>query len=222
METQEMRHETVTIETAFQVERWDAEQVDWTRRKFTRGGGGWPDFEPEARHFRAFGVKPYSVTREENCNDLVQGGFVSLLFAWSASGTALAAKFSATNGRIGVGTSTAAIAWNQTFLVGDTGSASTTSYYALCGAGPTINTAAAPMTMVWSATFGTTVANFAWQEFGTDNAATAAVNLNGLAGGFTLVNRGLSNQGTKPNSQVWTATETMSFGFPTGSGTVGL
>ena len=36
-----------------------------------------------------------------------------------------------------------------------------------------------------------------WQEFGTDNGSASGVYLNGLAGGFLLFNRGVSNQGTK-------------------------
>jgi hypothetical protein len=210
--------ELITVQTSFQVDRWDDEQIDWTTRKYEDVPPGW---EPQAAHFAAVGVRPYLSTREEDCNDLLQAGWTALLLGWSASGTTLAAKFSATNGRIGVGTSGTAIAWTQAFLQGDTGSASTTSYYQLCGTGPTITVSAAPMTVVFQATFGTGVANFAWQEFGTDNANASGVNLNGLAGGFTLVNRGLSNQGSK-SGQIWTATETMAFGFPQALGLVGL
>jgi hypothetical protein len=62
------------------------------------------------------------------------------------------------------------------------------------------------------------VANFAWNEFGSD-AGTADSVSNATTGG-TFFNRGVSAQGTKASGQTWTATETISFGFPSGAGTV--
>jgi hypothetical protein len=207
----------VAVRTSFNVKRWDQEQTLWTRRQFEDLDLP-PGWEPQAEHFALAGVAPYSETQDDDCNLVVQNGWVSLL--GGIAGTTIAAKYSATNGRIGVGTSATAAAYAQTYLQGDTGSASTTSYYALCGVAPTIVTATTPPTLTFTATFATGVANFAWAEFGTDNGSASGVYLNGLAGGFVLLNRGVSAQGTKVSGQVWTATEIITFGYPSGAGTL--
>ncbi|MGH3304019.1 MAG: hypothetical protein ACRDOK_20550 [Streptosporangiaceae bacterium] len=207
-------YDAVGVRTDFRVDRWDEEQTRWANRKIIAP----PGWQPQKQHFERLGVKPYSTTIEENCNLVVQNGWIALL--GGIAGTTIAAKFSATNGRIGVGTSSTAASYSQTYLQGDTGSGSATSYYSLCGAGPTISTGSSPPTLVFVATFGPALANFTWAEFGTDNANASGVYLNGLAGGFVLLNRGVSAQGSKTAGQTWTATETISFGYPSGSGTV--
>jgi hypothetical protein len=209
--------EFVSVRTSFNVKRWDEDQVAWTRDWFRRAGTP-PGWEPQARHFAQAGVAPYSETQQDNCNLVVQNGWVSLL--GGIAGTTIANKYSSTYGRIGVGTSSTAASYTQTYLQGDTGSGSTTSYYQLCGAAPTITTSSTPPTLVFTASFGTGVANFAWNEFGTDNANASGAYLNGLSGGYVLLNRGVSSQGTKASGQVWTATETLTFGYPSGSGTL--
>ena len=214
--------ELATVQTSFQVQRRDGDQTGWITRKYTDAYGGLPpreDFAFTPEHFAAFRIAPYSVTLDENCNMIVQQGWVWLL--GGVAGTTMGTKFSASNGRIGVGTSSTAAAYTQTYLQGDTGSSSTTSYYQLVSGAPVITTSSTPPTLVFSASFGTGVANMSWQEFGTDNGSASGVYLNGLAGGFLLFNRGVSNQGTKASGQTWTATETISYGTPTGVGTVG-
>jgi len=213
--------EHATVQTSLTVQRWDAEQTEWALGKFERDFGDVPhrrDFALTPGYFSRYGVAPYSETTDENCNMIVQQGWVWLL--GGVAGTTMGTKFSASNGRIGVGPSNTAAAYTQTYLQGDTGSGSTTSYYQLVSGAPVISTGSTPPTLVFSASFGTGVANFAWSEFGTDNGTTSGVYLNGLAGGFLLFNRGVSNQGTKASGQTWTATETVSFGYPSGSGTV--
>src|ERR1700693_4950934 len=211
----------VPVQTTFAVQRWDAEQTGWLTGKYARDWGGLPprpDFAFTPAHFAQYNVAPYSTTREEDCNLVVQQGWVWLL--GGVAGTTMGTKFGAANGRIGVGTSKTAAAHTPTYLQGDTRSSSTTSYYQLVSGAPVISTGSTPPTLVFSASFGTGVANFAWAEFGTDNGTTSGVYLNGLAGGFLLFNRGVSAQGTKASGQTWTATETVSFGYPSGSGTV--
>jgi hypothetical protein len=208
----------VAVRTSFNVKRWDAEQTDWAARNLRKFRERPPWWEPQGSHFAQLGVAPYSETQDDDCNLVVQNGWVSLL--GGIAGTTIAAKYSATNGRIGVGTSATAAAYAQTYLQGDTGSASTTSYYQLCGVAPTIVTATTPPTLTFTATFATGVANFAWAEFGTDNGSASGVYLNGLAGGFVLLNRGVSAQGTKVSGQTWTATEIITFGYPSGAGTL--
>ena len=214
--------EMAGITTSFHVERWNADQVAWVLRK-----AGVAD-DPRIKNtrsllipptvFRGLGVKPYSVTHDYDCNMIVQAGWVNLF--GGIAGTTITNKFSSSFGRIGVGTSVTAAAYADTKLGGDTGSASTTSYYMTCGAAPTIATSSSPPSLTWTATFGTGVANFAWNEFGTDNYNTAGVTTQSLAN-VVFINHGISPQGTKSSGQIWTATEVLTFGVPTGSGTVG-
>jgi hypothetical protein len=209
------------VQTSWNVKRYDEDMTAWALRKLGYDGTRPPmpeDAGLTPAQFAKAGIKPYSETQHDNANMIVQQGWVWLL--GGVAGTTMSTKFSAANARIGVGTSTATASYTQTYLQGDTGSASTTSYYQLVSTAPVISTGSTPPTLVFTASFGTGVANFAWQEFGTDNATASGVYLNGLSGGFALFNRGVSNQGTKVSGQTWTATETISFGYPSGSGTV--
>ena len=204
------------VSTSLLVQRWDAEQTEWAGRK-ARGLPGWhPGLELTPAVFRRFGVEPYLVTLDEDCNLVVQAGWVALL--GGVAGTTMSPKFGAANARVGVGTSSTAAAFAQTTLIGDTGAASTTSYFKLCSGAPAIATGSAPVTLTFTAVFGGAVANFAWNEFGSD-AGTADSVSNATTGG-TFFNRGVSAQGTKAGGQTWTATETVSFGYPSGAGTV--
>jgi hypothetical protein len=207
--------EFATIQTSFHVERWDAEQTAWARNRL---GQPW-DADITPRQFASAGpggVAPYLVTHDENCNLVCIAGMVALL--GSIAGTSITNKFSATQGRIGVGTSATAAAYANTTLTGDTGGASTTSYFKLVSGAPVISTATSPATLVFVSVLGTAVANFAWAEFGTDNGNADSVS-NATTGGI-FFNHGISAQGTKAAGQTWTATETLSFGFPSGAGTV--
>jgi hypothetical protein len=75
-----------------------------------------------------------------------------------------------------------------------------------------------PATLVFAATFGTSVANFAWAEFGIDNFTASSVTTQ--ATGSVFINHGISSQGTKASGQTWNMTATLNFGFPSGAGTV--
>jgi hypothetical protein len=201
------------ITPSFHVERWDAEQVEWVRERSIAP----PGWEPDAAYFRRLGVRPYSVTHDYDCNMFLQAGYVALL--GGIAGTSIVNKFSATFGRIGVGTSTTTATYADTHLTGDTGGSSTTSYYMTCGAVPTLVTSSSPPTMTFTASFATGVANFAWNEFGTDNYNTAGVTTQSLSN-VIFINHGISPQGIKVSGQIWTATEVLTFGVPTGAGTV--
>jgi hypothetical protein len=208
--------ESGAVRTDFRVRRWDAEQTSWVRRRVLETGVFRPAAELTPRAFAHFGVAPYSDTTDYDCNLVVQAGWVALL--GGIAGTTMSPKFGAANARIGVGTSATAAAYANTTLTGDTGAASTTSYFKLCSGAPVISTGSSPPTLVFTSVFGTAVANFAWAEFGTD-AGTADSVSNATTGG-TFFNHGVSAQGTKASGQTWTATETISFGYPSGSGTV--
>jgi hypothetical protein len=211
--------EYVRVSTSFNVKRYDADMTAWAVRRM--GFGDW--LPPLGRsqgltpdQFASVGIRPYLETQQDDCNLVVQNGWVALL--GGVAGTTMSPKFGASNGRIGVGTSSTAAAYSNTTLGGDTGSSSTTSYFKLVSGAPTISTASSPPTLTFTAAFGTGVANFAWAEFGTD-AGTADSVSNSTTGG-TFFNHGISSQGTKASGQTWTATETISFGFPSGAGTV--
>jgi hypothetical protein len=214
--------EQLLITTRLTVRRYDAEQDAWARQRLAGREYGYGIRNRAVtltdRHFAVAGVKPYSVTSEEDCNLWTLAGWGALF--GSVGGTSITNKLSATNGRIGMGTGVTTPTAADTTLTGDTGGASTTSYYALCGVAPTITISSAPVTMVLTASFGNAVANFAWNEFGTDNYTAAGVTNQGLGAGYFLFNHGLSAQGTKPSGQTWTATETFTAGFPSGAGTV--
>ena len=147
--------ELAVVQTSFEVQRWDGDQTRWITGKYADEWGGLPphpDFAFTPRHFGTYKVAPYSVTREDNCNAIVQQGWVWLL--GGVAGTTMSTKFSATNGRIGVGTSTTAVAWGQTYLQADSGSGSTASYYQLVSGTPAITTSSGPATLVFSASSG--------------------------------------------------------------------
>lgn len=94
-----------------------------------------------------------------------------------------ATAFNTANARIGVGDSTAAEAAGQTDL-----QAGVNKLFKAVSAGyPQVS----GQSITWRAVFGGAEANFAWQEFAVDN-------------GTVLLNRKVSNQGTKAAGQTWT------------------
>jgi hypothetical protein len=180
--------------TLWRVDRWDAEQTAWAARR-CQG-------QPDARDFAVLNVRPYSTT-EHLGNAVLQAGWARVLANLTAV-PASTAIFDATHTRIGVGDdSTAVNAVTDTDLKAAAGS--THRWFQLVSGAPTIG-GTIPKTCAWSATFGTSDGNFAWNEFGIDN---------GTASGNTvsapLLNRAVVSQGTKVSGQTWTATATLSF-----------
>jgi len=112
--------------------------------------------------------------------------------AQASIGTA-ASLFTEANSYIGVGDSTTAFAKTQTDLQG------TNKLRKKVDAGyPTISGS----TLTFRATFTTSEANFAWNEWGVFNAASAG----------TMLNRVVQYNGTKVDSQTWVFTVTVTFG----------
>lgn len=213
-------HDYAQVSTSFNVKRYDEDMTAWAYKKI--GYGDWlPPLEwrgltPD--EFASVGIAPYSETQEENCNLITQAGWVALL--GGIAGTSITNKFSGTQGRIGVGTGVTAAAYANTTLAGDTGGSSTTSYFQLVSGAPVIATGSSPATLTLTASVAGGNANFAWAEFGSDNWNASGVTATGLGASEIFINRGVSAQGTKAAGQTWTATETISFGFPSGAGTV--
>lgn len=200
--------ELINVRTDIVVRRWDAVQTRWVQDRIG------PGREPVSHDFDFYGVKPYHVTEHNDANLVTLQGWTALI--GGIAGTTIATKFSSTAGRIGVGTSTTAATAADVKLGGDTGGASTTSYYQLVSSAPTINVATAPATLIFAASFGGTVANFAWNEFGIDNGTVSSV----TSSGNVFLNHGISAQGTKTSGQTWNMTATLNFGYPSGAGTL--
>jgi hypothetical protein len=209
-----MTADSLTVRTSVRVERFDPEQGEWAARKADR------DFsarEADVRHFRHYGVQPYQVTEDFDCNLVTAAGWAALL--GGIAGSTIGAKFTAASARIGIGSAITAPSTAQSFLNSDTGSGSTTSYYQLVSIAPVIVTAQPPpFSLSFTATFGPAVANFPWNEFGTDNGTASGVTAQGL--GTVLLNAGQSPQGTKPPGDTWVIIETLNCGYASGPGSV--
>lgn len=201
-----MHAELAAVSTSLVIRKWDEEQTEWTLRHADRDAlfllreHGNVNIRPET--FEYYGVKPAEVWRQDNVNNVLQAGWAALL--GSIAGTSITTKWSASVGRIGVGDSSTAVAFTQTDL-----QAATNKYYQLISSAPTINTGSSPATLVFAATFGTGNANFAWNEFITDEGT--ASNTGPVVA--VCLNRGVASMGTKASGQTWTATETIQFGF---------
>ena len=100
--------------------------------------------------------------------------------------------FNATNARIGVGDATTAFSAAHTDL-----QAASNKVRQIVDSAPTGGSNV--LTLV--ATFGTATANFAWQEWGVFNAASAG----------TMLSRKVESLGTKPGTQTWQFTVTLTF-----------
>jgi hypothetical protein len=128
----------------------------------------------------------------------------------SIGGTSISSKFSATVGRIGIGTGSPTAAGGDTALSA-AAFAATGSNWKLIGAAPTITATATPCTMVWSVAFVGADAVGNWGEFAVDiGTASSTVGTPTTAATAPMVNHGVSAQGSKLNTQTWTPTVTLS------------
>lgn len=117
-------------------------------------------------------------------NLMLNAGIGEMLDLLIAAGSPTA--FNNANSYIGVGDSTTAEAAGQTDLqaaTNKTRKAMSATYPSRSG-----------QTVTWRSAFGSADANYAWQEFGVFNAST----------GGKMLNRKVSNQGTKASGQTWT------------------
>lgn len=109
---------------------------------------------------------------------------------WKLVAGQTATAFNGSNARLCVGDSTTAAAAGQTDLVG------TNKYRQVVDSAPTVSN----NQITFVATFGTSVANYAWNEVGVASAAS----------GGTMLSRTVSSLGTKTSSATWTLTWTLS------------
>lgn len=172
----------------WRFDKWDAEQTAWVQQHTGL-------LAPRGAAFHRLGVRPYEVSGFSG-NVITNAGWQAILNLATGSGTA----FSSTKGRIGAGDGVTAVAATDTTLTG-----STNKWFQLCGAAPVVGSGA-NRTWTFTATFGTSDGNFAWEKFGIDS-GTSSTNTEVAA----LINAALSNQGTKVAGQTWTATAVLSF-----------
>ena len=131
---------------------------------------------------------PYEVIEREG-NMLVNNGVQLLEDA--LIGTAITA-FSNANARIGVGDSSTAASASQTDLQASTNK--------LRKAMDATFPSRSSQTLTFKSTFGTSDANFAWNEWAIFNAASGAT---------SMLNRKVESMGTKSSGQTWVHTATI-------------
>ena len=101
--------------------------------------------------------------------------------------------FNNANARLGVGDSGTAESASQTDLQASTNK----TYKAMASTYPQISA----QSVTFRSVFGSSDANYAWQEFCVDNGGSA----------LKTLNRKVSNQGTKASGQTWTLDLTITF-----------
>ena len=177
--------------TTWQVQRWDAEQTRWVKRRSGLAS-------PQGDEFARLRVAPYSVT-ETTGNLITNSGYSRIGNLFTNQGATQA--FDSTHCRIGAGDGVTAVAYTDTDLSAVAGS--THRWFQLVSGAFTIGG-----TRTWSvaATFGTADGNFAWNEFGIDQGTASGNTVTAI-----LLNHALSSQGTKAAGQTWTATATITW-----------
>jgi hypothetical protein len=156
-------------------------KVKWTLDKFE---GDFNSYDEAI----AAGAVPYEHLDREG-NMLVQNG--TQLLEDALIGVAIT-YFSNANARIGVGDSTTAAANTQTDLQASTNK----TRVAMDATYPSRSA----QTVTFRSTFGSAVANYAWQEWGIFNAASGAT---------SMLNRKVESMGTKSSGTTWVLTVTI-------------
>lgn len=177
--------------TVWRVRRWDEDATRWVKK---RSGL----IEPAGADFMRLGVLPYNES-EVVGNLITNAGWTRLMNLLTNQGGTQA--YDATHTRIGVGNSNTAETYADTDLGAAAGSAN--RWFQLVSGAGSLGT----RTLSWSATFGGSDGNFAWNEFGID-AGTASGNT--VTAPLLNHKAGIA-QGTKANGQTWTATATLTF-----------
>lgn len=145
----------------------------------------------------SLGVKPYSET-ELTGNLITDAGWTRLMSLLIGSGGTQA--LTATAVRIGVGDGTAAESYSHTDLQG------TSKWFEPVQGAATLGT----RTMAFTAAFGGSVANYAWNEFGID-VGTPTVTAGSTVNALLFNRKAPIAQGEKASGQTWTATATVTF-----------
>jgi hypothetical protein len=191
--------EPIHMYSTTRFRRFDEEQTSWASRRLGGAPVGRPGFvQPDLADFIRLGVTPYNTT-EHVGNLVLNAGWTRLMNLLTNQGATQA--YDATHTRIGVGDTNTAAAYTQTDLAAAVNAAN--RYWQLVSGAGSLGT----RTLSWSASFGTGNANFHWQEWGIDQGTASAAD----AATAPMLNRAVSDQGTKVSGQTWTATTTFTF-----------
>ena len=168
-----------------------------TPKKSTRGEHAWVadvtwtvDKWHNSKRF-AQGLPP-DETITEYGNGLLNGGITELLELLTGTGTTTAYNNASAN--IVVGNSTTAFSAAHTDMQG-----ASTAVKAMDATYPQVS----GQTATWKATYGTSEANFAWEEVGVKNGSGA------VSGTILMLNRKVQAFGTKASGATWTMTLTL-------------
>jgi hypothetical protein len=189
--------------TAFQVEKWDGDQLAWALSKDYDGERLIkPGAEPVAADFTRLRVKPFEVYRREDCNLITDVGWQNIM--GGIAGTTPTKFVNGTTGRIGLGTSSTAPTYTDTALNAIT--SLTTANWKVINAVPTVGSTHTAG-LILAAQFGTTEANGnAIAEFALDLGTTSTLSASAVGG---LFSHGLASPGTKTSAQTWNTTVTI-------------
>lgn len=189
--------------TRLTVQKWDAGQIQWTRRRDYDGQRLIrPGAEPSAAQFRAYRCLPFDTYTAEDCNLVLNAGWQAIMNG--IAGSAVTKLASGTVGRIGGGISGTAPAATQTDLQAATGASN--RQWEVINATPTVGSTGAAG-LILAAQFPTTDANFTWAEFGLDSGTAAGTG----ASVAPMYTRGTASPGTKTSAQTWNATLTITW-----------
>ena len=182
------------------VEEFEADAERWARRQLGMVHRPDPVRGLPLAAYRKLKLRPSRVIEAEG-NVVTDAGWQLLMK--NAAGTA-GTLFSATVGRIGLGSTAATPAYADTDLAAATGA--TTRQWQLISATPTVGSTHGAG-LVFSATFGTGVANFHAQEWGTDQGTASGTG----ASVSVFFNHGASDLGTKTSALSWAVTITITW-----------
>jgi hypothetical protein len=200
---------------SIKILKWDDDQSHWVTRKIFGHMGAVvledvPGLQLPEGVFRKFGVEPSEVYEKADCNLITKAGWDHCLLAANWNGGTHTTQFSATVGRIGIGTGSTTPTYADTALTSIT-SLTGTGNWVLCGAAPTISDASSPATVAFTSSFTSAYGTgAAWAEFAVDS-GTATAGSNTVSATADMVNHGLATPGTKGASTTWTVTVTLSF-----------
>lgn len=174
-------HDKAFYKTLWKIDKWDfAPEVREQAEADMRSGMSF------AALIDKYGAKSYVGKEVVEGNLLLNEGINSI---WTLVAGGSETAFNNANARLGVGDSTTAEAASQTDLQASTNKL----YKAMDASYPTYGTS---QKITFRSTFGSSEANYAWQEFSVDNGSTPLKNLN----------RKVSAQGTKTSGQTWQLT----------------
>lgn len=172
--------------TLFTVKKFDADQTEWV---ISESGIA----EPVEQDFINFHVEPYEETTTEG-NLITDAGWNLIMANIAGSAGTL---WSASVGRIGAGNGTSSVNYTDTDLSAASGSGN--RFFQTFSGAPIIGSGHSAG-VTFNASFGSANGNFAWQEFCVDQGTSTGTTVTA-----TMLNHGLSSQGTKSSGQTWIA-----------------